>query len=83
VFGAHITAAYWFTSSTSFANPAVTLAGAATETFADIRPADAPAFIAVQLGGTLAAALCVRRLLPTNQVKGTPAAGGEDSGRVV
>jgi glycerol uptake facilitator-like aquaporin len=81
--GAYITAAYWFTSSTSFANPAVTLARAATDTFAGIRPADAPAFIAAQLGGTLAASLCVRRLLPANQAKGTPAAVGEDSGRVV
>ena len=81
--GAYITAAYWFTSSTSFANPAVTLARAATDTFAGIRPADAPAFIAAQIGATLAASLCVRRLLPTNQAKGTPAAAGEDSGRVV
>jgi len=72
--GAYITAAYWITSSTSFANPAVTLARAAT---------DAPAFIAAQLGGTLAASLWVRQLLPTNQGKGRPAAVGEDSGRVV
>src|SRR3974390_1280708 len=43
--GAYITAAYWFTASTSFANPAVTLARAATNTFAGIRPADAPAFV--------------------------------------
>jgi glycerol uptake facilitator-like aquaporin len=43
--GAYITAAYWFTSSTSFANPAVTLARAASDTFAGIRPADAPGFI--------------------------------------
>ena len=48
---AYITAAYWFTASTSFANPAVTLARAATDTFAGIRPADAPAFIAAQLVG--------------------------------
>jgi glycerol uptake facilitator-like aquaporin len=46
---AYITAAYWFTASTSFANPAVTLARAATNTFAGIRPADAAAFIVVQL----------------------------------
>src|SRR3984885_1424900 len=44
--GAYITAAYWFTSSTSFANPAVTLARAVSDTFSGIRPADAPAFIA-------------------------------------
>ena len=52
---AYITAAYWFTASTSFANPAVTLARAATDTFAGIRPADAPAFIAAQLAGTVLA----------------------------
>jgi len=57
--GAYITSAYWFTASTSFANPAVTLARMATDTFAGIRPADAPGFIAAQLAGTLAAAgLC-------------------------
>jgi glycerol uptake facilitator-like aquaporin len=51
----YITAAYWFTSSTSFANPAVTLARAFTRTFAGIRPADAPGFIGAQLvGGALA-----------------------------
>src|SRR5882724_7203537 len=53
--GAYITAAYWFTSSTSFANPAVTLARSASNTFAGIRPVDAPAFIVVQLAGALAA----------------------------
>jgi len=52
---AYITAAYWFTSSTSFANPAVTLARSATNTFAGIRPADAPGFIAAQLLGAAAA----------------------------
>jgi glycerol uptake facilitator-like aquaporin len=50
-----IAAAYWFTSSTSFANPAVTLARAASDSFAGIRPADAPAFIAAQLAGMLLA----------------------------
>ncbi len=49
--GAYITAAYWFTASTSFANPAVTLARAASDTFAGIRPADAPGFIVAQLAG--------------------------------
>jgi len=62
--GAYITAAYWFTASTSFANPAVTLARAATDTFAGIRPADAPAFIVAQLLGALAATLLFRWLLP-------------------
>lgn len=52
---AYITAAYWFTSSTSFANPAVTLARSATNTFAGIRPADAFGFILAQLLGAAAA----------------------------
>ncbi|HJR03570.1 MAG TPA: MIP/aquaporin family protein [Methylomirabilota bacterium] len=51
----YITSAYWFTASTSFANPAVTLARSASDTFAGIRPADAPAFIAAQLLGAAAA----------------------------
>lgn len=53
--GAYIIGAYWFTASTSFANPAVTLARSASDTFAGIRPADAPAFIVMQLLGALAA----------------------------
>ncbi|QYF94881.1 aquaporin family protein [Massilia sp. PAMC28688] len=61
---AYITAAYWFTSSTSFANPAVTLARAATDTFAGIRPADAPGFIAAQLLGATAATLVFCWLYP-------------------
>jgi len=52
---AYITAAYWFTASTSFANPAVTLARSLTDTFAGIRPADAPAFIAAQFVGAATA----------------------------
>ena len=52
---AYITAAYWFTASTSFANPAVTLARAASDTFAGIRPQDAPGFIVAQLVGAAAA----------------------------
>ena len=60
--GAYITAAYWFTASTSFANPAVTLARAASDTFAGIRPLDAPAFIAAQLAGAAAASLGCRWL---------------------
>lgn len=63
--GAYITAAYWFTASTSFANPAVTLARAATDTFAGIRPADAPAFIVAQLGGAFAATALFRWLVPS------------------
>jgi glycerol uptake facilitator-like aquaporin len=60
--GAYITAAYWFTSSTSFANPAVTLARAASDTFAGIRPADAPGFIVAQLAGGAAATAAFRWL---------------------
>jgi glycerol uptake facilitator-like aquaporin len=63
--GAYITGAYWFTSSTSFANPAVTLARAASDTFAGIRPADAPGFIAAQFAGAAAATLLFRWLVPT------------------
>jgi glycerol uptake facilitator-like aquaporin len=63
--GAYITAAYWFTASTSFANPAVTLARAASDTFAGIRPVDAPGFIVAQVAATVAAALCFRWLAPT------------------
>jgi glycerol uptake facilitator-like aquaporin len=62
---AYIVAAYWFTSSTSFANPAVTLARAASDTFAGIRPADAPGFIAAQLAGAAAATALFRWLVPS------------------
>lgn len=61
---AYITAAYWFTASTSFANPAVTLARSASDTFAGIRPADAPGFIVAQLAGAAAATALLRWLLP-------------------
>lgn len=54
--GLYITAAYWFTASTSFANPAVTVARSLTDTFAGIAPGSAPAFIAAQIAGALAAA---------------------------
>jgi glycerol uptake facilitator-like aquaporin len=63
--GAYIAAAYWFTSSTSFANPAVTMARAASDTFAGIRPADAPGFIVAQLAGAVAGTLCFRWLAPS------------------
>ncbi|ODT18189.1 MAG: MIP family channel protein [Kaistia sp. SCN 65-12] len=53
--GLYITAAYWFTASTSFANPAVTIARALTDTFSGIRPLDAPGFILAQLAGALLA----------------------------
>jgi glycerol uptake facilitator-like aquaporin len=60
--GAYIAAAYWFTSSTSFANPAVTLARAMTNTFAGIRPMDVPGFILFQIAGAFAASLLFRWL---------------------
>jgi glycerol uptake facilitator-like aquaporin len=62
--GAYITAAYWFTSSTSFANPAVTLARCASDTFAGIRPVDVPGFIVAQLVGALLATVTFRWLVP-------------------
>lgn len=61
---AYIAAAYWFTASTSFANPAVTLARALTDTFAGIRPVDVPGFIVGQLAGATAATLLFRWLVP-------------------
>jgi len=63
--GAYITGAYWFTSSTSFTNPAVTLARSASDTFAGIRPGDAPGFIVAQLAGAAAATLLFRWLVPS------------------
>jgi glycerol uptake facilitator-like aquaporin len=62
--GAYITAGYWFTASTSFANPAVTLARSLTNTFAGVRPVDVPAFVAAQLMGAFAASLLFRWLVP-------------------
>jgi glycerol uptake facilitator-like aquaporin len=63
--GCYITAAYWFTASTSFANPAVTIARAFSDTFAGIRPADVPLFIAAQLAGALTATLLFHWLVPS------------------
>lgn len=67
--GAYITAAYWFTSSTSFANPAVTLARSLTNTFSGIRPTDAPGFIVAQVTGALAATALFRFLVPAPGAK--------------
>jgi glycerol uptake facilitator-like aquaporin len=64
--GAYITAAYWFTSSTSFANPAVTLARGFSDTFAGIRPSDVPGFVVAQLLGAAAATAVFRWLVPKN-----------------
>lgn len=71
--GAYVAAAYWFTASTAFANPAVTIARALTQTFAGIRPADVPAFVLAQCAGGLLAYGVARWLLPP------AAAGGGDS----
>ena len=60
--GLYITAAYWFTSSTSFANPAITVARSLSDTFAGISPKDVPAFVAAQLIGAGLAALTARQL---------------------
>ncbi|WP_426342353.1 MIP/aquaporin family protein [Pseudoduganella sp. S-14] len=68
---AYITSAYWFTASTSFANPAVTLARAATNTFAGIRPTDAPGFIFAQLLGAAAATLLFTWLYPAPPANAT------------
>ncbi len=67
--GLYITAAYWFTASTSFANPAVALARSLTDTFAGIRPLDLPGFVLAQLAGALAAAAFMGWLL-----RGAPSA---------
>src|SRR5262249_36858224 len=61
--GLYITAAYWFTASTSFANPAVTIARALSNTFAGIRPDDVPAFILAQAAGALSGVLLTQWLL--------------------
>jgi len=67
--GAYITAAYWFTASTSFANPAVTIARCLSNTFAGIRPSDVPWFVSAQLLGGLAATLLFRWLVPNLQMR--------------
>ncbi|HVV53282.1 MAG TPA: aquaporin family protein, partial [Polyangia bacterium] len=78
--GAYITAAYWFTSSTSFANPAVTLARAATDSFAGIRPADAPGFIMAQALGAAAATLFHRWLVPAPPAVRAPVLAADEEG---
>ena len=61
--GAYIGAAYWFTSSTSFANPAITIGRMFSNTFAGIAPSSAPVFIAAQIGGGIAAVLLIGKVL--------------------
>jgi glycerol uptake facilitator-like aquaporin len=67
--GAYITAAYWFTASTSFANPAVTLARSVTDTFAGVRPVDVPGFIGAQLAGAATATALFSWLTPICPIK--------------
>jgi glycerol uptake facilitator-like aquaporin len=67
--GLYITAAYWFTASTSFANPAVTMARSLSDTFAGIRPVDTPAFVLAQFAGALLAlAVCAWFLKPAQEI---------------
>lgn len=68
--GLYITAAYWFTASTSFANPAVAIARSLTNTFAGIRPVDLPAFIVAELCGAFAGMLLMNWLLGPSQARG-------------
>jgi glycerol uptake facilitator-like aquaporin len=75
IVGLYITCAYWFTASTSFANPAVTIARSLSNTFAGIAPSSAPAFIAAQLVGAIAASMAFGWLLkgsPKRTVEGRP-----------
>jgi glycerol uptake facilitator-like aquaporin len=75
--GAYITSAYWFTASTSFANPAVTLARAMTDSFAGIRPVDVPAFVLAQAAGAALATALFRWLMRRTPATMTP---GERAG---
>jgi len=70
--GSYITAAYWFTASTSFANPVVTAARAVSDTFAGIRPTDAPGFVVAQFAGAAAATLVARWLVPAREARPHP-----------
>lgn len=76
--GTYIAAAYWFTASTSFANPAVTVARSVTNTFSGIRPADVPGFILAQLVAAAAATALLRWLVPPSRaaLSSTPSRGG-------
>lgn len=76
--GLYITAAYWFTASTSFANPAVTIARSFTATFAGIRLSDAPAFIAAQILGALAAFIVARALFTPRDAAREPGYSADD-----
>ena len=67
--GSYITAAYWFTASTSFANPAVTIARSLSNTFSGIRPLDVPLFLVAQIAGGLAATFMFQRLKPVAEIQ--------------
>ena len=71
--GLYITSAYWFTASTSFANPAVTLARSVTNSFAGIRPTDVAPFIGAQLTGAISATALWRWLVPARGARSRPA----------
>ncbi len=70
--GTYIAAAYWFTASTSFANPVVTAARAASDTFSGIRPVDVPGFVVAQFTGAAAATLVARWLVPAREARPCP-----------
>src|SRR5277367_4254963 len=70
--GAYITAAYWFTASTSFANPAVTIGRCLSDTFAGIRPIDVPLFVIAQLFGAITATVLFRWLVPNLRIRAEP-----------
>jgi len=76
--GAWIGAAYWFTASTAFANPAVTIGRTLTDTYAGIAPASAPAFIAAQLAGGAIGALLAVTLYPAQPIRARPGEAPQD-----
>lgn len=78
--GAYITAAYWFTASTSFANPAVTIARSLSDTFSGIRPSNVPLFLVAQLAGALAATLLFRWLIPNLRERAADVVLAHDDG---
>jgi glycerol uptake facilitator-like aquaporin len=77
--GAYITAAYWFTASTSFANPAVTIARCLSDSFAGIRPIDVPWFVIAQFVGGIAATVVFRWLAPNLQLRAREVLAAHDS----
>jgi arsenate reductase len=81
VVGAYIAAAYWFTSSTSFANPAVTIGRAFTDTFTGIAPESVPAFVAFQLVGLVAALVVIVALYPRVDAVATDVVMPHEEGR--